>query len=76
MDIHTQNKVLIKFNSKLSKMAEINKGVCQGCPLSPKLFNMYLAEIITNWQKEVIKGITLPKTTVNTVICQQPSCNI
>ena len=35
MDIYTQNKILIKFNNKLSKPVEINKAVHQGCPLSP-----------------------------------------
>jgi hypothetical protein len=29
VDIYTQNKILIKFHSKLSKLAKINKGVCQ-----------------------------------------------
>jgi hypothetical protein len=42
MDIHTQNKISIQFNFKLSKPAEINREVHQGCPLSPTLFNIYL----------------------------------
>jgi len=62
MDISTQNKILIKFNNKLSKPVEINKGVRQSCPLSPTLFNIYLDEIITKWQKQDITGIKLSKT--------------
>ena len=61
MDIYTQNKILIKFKNKLSKLAEINKGVRQGCPLSPTPFNVYLDEIITKWQNQDIKGIKLSK---------------
>jgi len=45
VNIYTRNKILIKFNNKLSKPAEINKGVRQGYPLSPTLFNVYLDEI-------------------------------
>ena len=52
--IYTQNKILIKFNNKLSKLAEINKAVPQGCRISAALFNMYLDEIITKWQKKKI----------------------
>jgi len=61
VDIYTQNKIWVKFNNKLSKLAEINKGVGQGCPLSPALFNIYLDEIITKWQKQGITGIKLSK---------------
>ena len=61
MDIYTQNKILIKFNNKLSKPLEINKGVHQGCPHSPTLFNIYLDEIITKWQNQDITGIKLSK---------------
>ena len=66
MNIYTQNKIVIKFNNKLSKPAEISKGVCQGCPLSSTLFNLYLDEIITKRQKQDITGIKLSKN-------QQPS---
>jgi len=52
---------LIKFNNKLSKPVEINKGVCHGCPLSPTLFNIYLDEIISKWQNQEITGIKLSK---------------
>jgi len=57
VDIYTQNKILIKFSNKLSKRIEINKGVRQGCPLSPTLFNIYLDEIITKWQNQDTTGI-------------------
>ena len=45
----------------LSKPVEINKGVRQGYPLSPKLFNTHLDEIITKWQNQDITGIKLLK---------------
>jgi hypothetical protein len=47
VDVYTQNEIIIKFYNKISKLVEINKGVQQGCPLSPALFNTYLDEIIT-----------------------------
>ena len=34
----------------------------QGCHISAALFNVYLDEIITKWQKQDITGIKLSKT--------------
>jgi hypothetical protein len=51
VDVYTQNKIMIQFYNKISKLVEINKGVRQGFPLSPTLFNIHLDEIITKWQK-------------------------
>ena len=61
MDSYTQNKIPIKFNNKLSEPVEIYKGVCQGCPLSPTLLNIYLDKIITKWQKQDITRNKLSK---------------
>jgi hypothetical protein len=61
MDIHTQNKIMIKLNNKPSKPVEINNGVRRGCPLSPIMLNIYLDEIITKWQNQDINGIKLSK---------------
>jgi ribosomal protein RSM22 (predicted rRNA methylase) len=61
VDSYTQNKIPIKFNNKLSEPVEIYKGVCQCCPLSPTLFNIYLDKIITKWQKQDITRIKLSK---------------
>jgi hypothetical protein len=52
---------MIKFYNKISKLVEINKGVRQGWPLSPTLFNIHLDEIITKWQKQDITRIKLSK---------------
>jgi hypothetical protein len=39
-------KVRIKFNDGIYKPKHINKGVRQGCGLSPVLFNIYINKII------------------------------
>jgi hypothetical protein len=70
VDMHTQNKILLKCNSKLSKLGEFHTGVCQGYPLFLTLFNIYPGEIITKWQKKDIKRIyTFKKSaTFNVVV--------
>ena len=44
-NMYTNDKVCIKYNSKITDYFEANLGVKQGCRLSPLLFNIYLSDL-------------------------------
>ena len=55
-NIYRNTKVRIKFNEDLSERISINKGVRQGCGLSPVLFNIYINRIVQEFKTTIIKG--------------------
>jgi hypothetical protein len=54
----------IKYlNGQISEPIITNKGVRQGCGLSPSLFNIYIDRIVKDWKQAVNSGIQLTKST-------------
>ena len=62
-------KVRIKFSDGISELIYTNKGVRQGCGLSPVLFNIYINKIIQEFKLVIKKGIQLNnRKLVNTIL--------
>jgi hypothetical protein len=62
-------EILIKLNNTTTDTKSINKGVRQVCPLSPTLFNVYINEVIKDWNQIYTKGIIVQNNTkLNTIL--------
>jgi hypothetical protein len=55
--IYRNTKVRIKFNENLSEPIPTNKGLRQGCGLSPILFNIYINKSVQEFKTIIKKGI-------------------
>ena len=63
----TTDKGLI---SKIYKQLQIGKGACQGCILSPCLFNLYAEYLMRNaGLDEAQAGIKIAESNINNLIC-------
>ena len=57
---YTNTDIIVMFgNNEKTEKIKINKGVRQGCPMSPTLFNIYTDEILNIWNQNVDSGIQL-----------------
>jgi len=67
--IYKNTKIRIKFNGGISEPIHINKGVREGCGLSPVLFNININKIIQEFKTVIKKGIQLNnRKLVNTIL--------
>ena len=44
-NIYSKSSCAVKIGNKCTKVFRCNKGLWQGCPLSPNLFNPYVNDI-------------------------------
>jgi hypothetical protein len=60
----------VMFSDTVSEPKQINKGVRQGCGLSPILFNVDISKILQEFKMVINKGIHLTnRKIINTVLC-------
>ena len=67
-DIYAKTKCAVKINNKTTEYFPFTKGVRQGCPLSPILFNIYVNEIFNRVNETNDSNIFLEGTKVNALM--------
>ena len=66
LPFHTVHGVLAKTEHGTKDWFQIGKGVCQGCILSPCLFNLYAEYIMRNaWLDETQARIKIARRNIN-----------
>ena len=56
-NLYIGQKVRIRIDGEYSETGKVSRGVRQGCPLSPLLFNIYIEELVREAVEELEEGI-------------------
>ena len=69
-EYYVENKILIKAGKPrtVPGVGLINCGVRQVCPLSPSLFNLYIDDVIQNWQMCLPEHFMICHSTIDTLL--------
>lgn len=66
-EIYTETRNTIKANGEMSAKFWTTKGVRQGCPLSPTLFTIYVADLEETMRKNQAGGVRIGKEKIWTL---------
>ena len=65
-NLYAGQEATVRIGHRTKDWFQIGKGVCQGCILSPCLFNLYAEYIMRNaGQKEAQAGIKVARRNIN-----------
>lgn len=57
--LYKETEIVIKLGEDLSEPVQVNSGLRQGCSLSPTLFNIYIDNILREWQIDDNSGFKI-----------------
>lgn len=68
--LYVENKILVETGTRHKNdiTATINRGVRQGCPLSPSLFNVYIDDAIFHWQTNLDSHFKIQEQILDTLL--------
>ena len=57
--LYEGGKACVKLGQRETKMFDVQKGVKQGCTLSPWLFNVFVDKVVKEARREFVSGVKL-----------------
>lgn len=67
-NMYVNSKIIINTGDERTEEIRVNKGVRQGCSMSPTLFNIYMNDIVQKWKLLINPGIKVNRETIFNIL--------